>query len=174
MVITILQQCKQQQTRVCLFRWEWIKTFFQKKSIWIWVRPHSCQNLSKPKGSKNSYKGYQMWNAEDSSNRMSWKCASIVFSSIWPHIIHSAVKLSILMCHTIHFQRIFQMSSIGSIELYWAENEPVTFLPNFDPILFMVQSNYQFWCATLYTFNEFLKWAPKSAQLSSTELKMSQ
>ena len=72
----------------------------------------------------NSYKGYQMWNAEDSSSRMSWKCA-----------------------------RIF---------------------PHYDPMLFIVQSNYQFWCATLYTFNEFFKWAPKSAQLSSTELKMSQ
>ena len=101
--------------------------------------------------------------------------APVFFLSFWPHIIHSAVKLSILMCHSIHFQWIFQMSSQnGSIELYWAENEPVTFLPHFYPILFIVQSNYQFWCATLYTFNEFFKWAPKSAQLSSTELKMSQ
>ena len=65
-----------------------------------------------------SYKGYQMWNAEDDSNRMGWKCASIFFSSFWPHIIHSAVGLSILICRTMHFYEIFSMSpQIGSIQL---------------------------------------------------------
>ena len=66
------------------------------------------------------------------------------------------------MCHTMHFLCYFEMSPQNcSSELQWAEYEQVIFFPLFDPILFIVQSNYQFWCATLYTFNEFLNWALK-------------
>ena len=50
---------------------------------------------------------YSKWNFyNELPNRlnralMSWKWAGNIFSSFWPHFIHSAVKLSILMCHTI-------------------------------------------------------------------------
>ena len=76
-------------------------------------------------------------------------------------------KISIMMGYTMHFLWHFEMSHRnGSIELQWAENEQVIFYPSFDPISFIVQSNYQFWFATLRTLYKIFKWAPKSAQLS--------
>ena len=96
------------------------------------------------------------------------KVSSYNFFHFWPHFIDCPWKRSILIYHNhIQYENFKMSSQIGSIELIWAEIEPVTFFPHFDPILFIVQSNYQFWCATLWTLNEIFKWAPKSAQLSS-------
>ena len=113
---------------------------------------------------------YLIWNLKMSSQNGSpeLKVSSYNFFHFWPHFIDCPWKRSILIYHNhIQYENFKMSSQIGSIELIWAEIEPVTFFPHFDPISFIVQSNYQFWCATLWTLNEIFKWAPKSAQLSS-------
>ena len=108
---------------------------------------------------------YHKWNSEMSSpnDSLEPKVSRYNFFHFWPLFINSPWKRSFLIYHN-HIQNEISKwaPQNDSIELNWAENKPVIFFPLFDPILFIVQSNYQFWCATLRTLYEIFKWAPQN------------
>ena len=74
----------------------------------------------------------------------SQKWAATIFSTSDPFLLIIHEKDQFWYIATDMEYEIFKWApQNNSIELKWAENEPVIFFPLIDPILFMVQSNYQ-------------------------------
>ena len=115
-----------------------------------------------------SYKGHQMWNAEDRHNEQFENHLNLTYC------LNVSLK--------VHVKDLFWYITNYIINeiLKWAlqtahlsQKWPATIFSTSKPILLIVYGNDLFWYITTIFNMKFLKWAPKSAQSSSNELKMS-
>ena len=105
------------------------------------------------------------------SKRLTWTKSELVqFLYFSSHFIECPWKPSILIYHNhIQIEILKRALKTAHLNQKWAR----TIFSTSDPILLVVHENDLFWYITTIFNMKFLKWAPKSAQSSYNELKMS-